>query len=68
VVYDFLESYNVVVNGIRIGNAGVVGFLLGGGIGFFSYEHGIAATGVFSFEVRLHPFPPQPKFDVNSAS
>lgn len=56
-VYDFLEPYNVIVNGIRIGNAGVVGFLLGGGIGFFSYEHGIAATGVFSFEVRpLFPY------------
>lgn len=56
-VYDFLAPHNVVVNGIRIGNAGVVGFLLGGGIGFFSYEHGIAATGVSSFEVRQCPFP-----------
>jgi hypothetical protein len=29
------------------------GFLLGGGIGFFSYEYGIAATGVYSFEVCI---------------
>ncbi|KAH8652031.1 hypothetical protein BX600DRAFT_386550 [Xylariales sp. PMI_506] len=51
--YSFLSSYNVTVNGIRMGNVGVVGFLLGGGIGFFSYEHGIASTMVKSFEVVL---------------
>jgi FAD/FMN-containing dehydrogenase len=61
-VYDFLAPRNVIVNGIRIGNVGVVGFLLGGGIGFFSYEHGIAATGVQSFEVAIPP-PPTARTD-----
>jgi hypothetical protein len=50
-VYNYLESHNVIENGGRIGDVGVVGFLLGGEIGFFSYEHGMTSTAVQSFEV-----------------
>ncbi|KAH7129250.1 hypothetical protein EDB81DRAFT_846152 [Dactylonectria macrodidyma] len=52
-LYAYLDEFSVTVNGIRMGNVGVVGFLLGGGIGFFSYEHGVATTFVDSFECVL---------------
>lgn len=51
-LYDFLAPLKVIVNGVRLGDVGVVGFHLGGGIGFFSYEHGVAPTTVKSFEVH----------------
>jgi hypothetical protein len=62
-VYTYLEPHNVIVNGIRIGDVGVVGFILGGGIGFFSYEYGLAATHVRSFEVC---YPPSLRFRSDS--
>ncbi|TVY62282.1 Bifunctional solanapyrone synthase [Lachnellula suecica] len=37
-LYNYLDGTGVTVNGIRIGDVGVIGYLLGGGIGFFSYE------------------------------
>ncbi|PSN69832.1 FAD-binding domain-containing protein [Corynespora cassiicola Philippines] len=52
-LYAYLDDYNVTVNGIRMGNVGVVGYFLGGGIGFFSYEHGTGSVSVESFEVVL---------------
>ncbi|CAL3971088.1 hypothetical protein PZA11_007442 [Diplocarpon coronariae] len=52
-LYDFVAPHNVAINGVRLGNVGVVGFHLGGGIGFFSYEHGVAPTTVKSFDVVL---------------
>ncbi|KAH6705264.1 hypothetical protein BKA61DRAFT_492963, partial [Leptodontidium sp. MPI-SDFR-AT-0119] len=52
-LYDFLAPLKVIVNGVRLGDVGVVGFHLGGGIGFFSYEHGVAPTTVESFECVL---------------
>ncbi len=52
-LYDFVAPLNVAINGVRLGDVGVVGFHLGGGIGFFSYEHGIAPTTVKSFEVSF---------------
>ncbi|KAM5341959.1 hypothetical protein ACJ41O_014990 [Fusarium nematophilum] len=52
-LYAYLDEFKVSTNGIRMGNVGVVGFLLGGGIGFFSYEHGVASTSVESFECVL---------------
>ncbi|KAK2624866.1 hypothetical protein QTJ16_006059 [Diplocarpon rosae] len=52
-LYDFVAPHNVAINGVRLGNVGVVGFHLGGGIGFFSYEHGLAPTTVKLFEVVL---------------
>ncbi|CZR70125.1 uncharacterized protein PAC_20026 [Phialocephala subalpina] len=64
VLYGFLENYGVSMNGIRIGDVGVIGFLLGGGIGFFSYEYGMASTYVLAFEVRFAALsvPPSPIF------
>lgn len=54
-VYDMLDeskSGKMVVGG-RYGPVGVPGFLLGGGMSFFSYERGFASTGgnVRSYEV-----------------
>ncbi|KAF4785883.1 hypothetical protein HER10_EVM0011014 [Colletotrichum scovillei] len=34
--YAYLDDFNRTVDGIRLGNVGVVGLLLGGGIGFFN--------------------------------
>lgn len=51
-LYAYLDQFEVTANGIRMGNVGVIGYLLGGGIGFFSYEHGLSSVGVESFEVR----------------
>jgi FAD/FMN-containing dehydrogenase len=52
-LYDFLAPHGVIVNGVRLGDVGVVGFHLGGGIGFFSYEYGMAPGTVKSFDVGL---------------
>lgn len=63
-VYDYLEPYDKIILGGRMGVVGVPGFLLGGGISFFSYEHGWASANIASFEVRkkstrtLAPPPP----------
>lgn len=54
-VYDYLEPYNKIVVGGRMGVVGVPGFLLGGGISFFSYEYGWASANIASFEVRAVP-------------
>ncbi|KAH6971202.1 hypothetical protein BKA56DRAFT_694237 [Ilyonectria sp. MPI-CAGE-AT-0026] len=51
--YAYLDTFNRTLDGIRLGNVGVVGLLLGGGIGFFSYEHGSISTEVQSFECVL---------------
>lgn len=50
-VYDYLEPSGKVIVGGRMGVVGVPGFLLGGGISFFSYEHGWASANIASFEV-----------------
>jgi FAD/FMN-containing dehydrogenase len=52
-LYAYLDQFGVTANGIRMGNVGVIGYLLGGGIGFYSYEHGISSVGVESFEVTM---------------
>lgn len=52
-VYDYLEPSGKTVVGGRMGVVGVPGFLLGGGISFFSYEYGWASANVASFEVRI---------------
>ncbi|KXH30273.1 FAD binding domain-containing protein [Colletotrichum simmondsii] len=51
--YAYLDNFNRTVDGIRLGNVGVVGLLLGGGIGFFSYEHGSVSTEVQAFQCVL---------------
>lgn len=50
-VYDYLEPYGKIVVGGRMGVVGVPGFLLGGGISFFSYEYGWSSANIASFEV-----------------
>lgn len=52
-LYAYLGEYSVTANGIRPGNGGVVGAILGGGpFGFMAYEYGmsnIAASMDVSF-------------------
>lgn len=50
-VYDYLEPYNKIIVGGRMGVVGVPGFLIGGGISFFSYEYGWSSANIASFEV-----------------
>ncbi|KAH6662650.1 hypothetical protein F5X68DRAFT_178151 [Plectosphaerella plurivora] len=52
-LYAYLDQFGVTANGIRMGDVGVIGYLLGGGIGFYSYEHGLSSVGVESFECVL---------------
>ncbi|KAF1846474.1 FAD-binding domain-containing protein [Cucurbitaria berberidis CBS 394.84] len=52
-VYDTAEKRNLTVLGGRIGVVGTAGFLTGGGISFFSPEHGWACDAVVNFEVVL---------------
>lgn len=42
-LYGYLDDFNVTANGIRSGNGGVVGAILGGGpFGFMAYEYGMS--------------------------
>lgn len=42
-LYKYLDDYNVTANGIRSGDGGVVGAILGGGpFGFMAYEFGMS--------------------------
>lgn len=50
-LFEYLDGYNVTTNGIRMGDVGVIGTVLGGGIGFFSYEYGTVTTSVDSIQV-----------------
>jgi FAD/FMN-containing dehydrogenase len=50
-VYEYLEPYGLVTLGGRVGLVGVPGLLLGGGISFYSNQHGFAADNVVAFEV-----------------
>ncbi|KAF4547861.1 FAD-binding domain-containing protein 65 [Elsinoe fawcettii] len=44
-LYAYLDQYGVSANGIRSGDGGVIGAILGGGpFGFMSYEFGMANT------------------------
>ena len=52
-VYGYLEPYGLVAVGGRVGIVGVPGLLLGGGISFYSNQHGFASDNVISYEVRL---------------
>ncbi|KAJ0382843.1 hypothetical protein COL922a_011715 [Colletotrichum nupharicola] len=49
-VYRFLEPYKLAVVGGRAGLVGVPGFLLGGGISFFSNEYGWAFANVIQYD------------------
>lgn len=50
-VYDWLAQYNLYVLGGRYFPVGVPGLLLGGGISYFSQQHGWAVNNVVNFEV-----------------
>lgn len=51
-VYGYLEPYGLVTLGGRVGIVGVPGLLLGGGISFYSNQHGFASDNVIAFEVN----------------
>ncbi|KAF3761056.1 FAD binding domain-containing protein [Cryphonectria parasitica EP155] len=52
-VYDYLVPYEKLISGGRMGVVGVPGYLLGGGISFFSNEYGWASAMIVSFETVL---------------
>lgn len=56
-VYGYLETYGLIVVGGRVGSVGVPGLLLGGGVSFYSSQHGWASSNVISYEVRLDYIP-----------
>lgn len=52
-VYTHLAPYNLTVIGGRVSAIGVGGLTLGGGISFFSNEHGWACDNINTYEVSL---------------
>ncbi|KAJ5092637.1 FAD dependent oxidoreductase [Penicillium alfredii] len=48
-VYKYLEPYGLSVVGGRLGVVGVPGYILGGGVAFFSNEYGWASANVVRF-------------------
>jgi FAD/FMN-containing dehydrogenase len=52
-VYNYLEPHGLIALGGRVGNVGVPGLLLGGGISFYSNQYGFSADNVIAFEVSL---------------
>ncbi|KAM0449678.1 hypothetical protein ACHAO4_007343 [Trichoderma viride] len=52
-VYNHLQPHNVTVIGGRVSAIGVGGLTLGGGMSFFSSQHGWACDNVNSYEVVL---------------
>lgn len=53
-VQEALQDAGVTVVGGRIGEVGVGGYILGGGLSFLSAEYGWAANNVVEFEVVLY--------------
>ncbi|KAK5125234.1 hypothetical protein LTR85_000910 [Meristemomyces frigidus] len=52
-VYKVAEETNQVVVGGRLGHIGVGGFVLGGGLSYYSAQYGFACDNVDNFEVVL---------------
>ncbi|KAM0127280.1 hypothetical protein ACHAP3_008848 [Botrytis cinerea] len=52
-VYDYLVPKGYIAVGGRVGDVGVGGYILGGGLGFFQGRYGWACDQVKSFEVVL---------------
>ncbi|KAH7388886.1 hypothetical protein BKA64DRAFT_725565 [Cadophora sp. MPI-SDFR-AT-0126] len=52
-VYEFLKPWNLTVVGGRVGDVGVGGFLLGGGISFISRRYGWGCDNVRNYEIVL---------------
>ncbi|KAJ4351001.1 hypothetical protein N0V95_004235 [Ascochyta clinopodiicola] len=53
VVFSTLEPFGVITTGGRSATVGVGGLTLGGGISYFSPEHGLICDNVLEFEVVL---------------
>ena len=53
-VFEFMDGSNLTVVGGRLPPVGVPGLLLGGGISYFSYAHGLASSNgkIKAYEVR----------------
>lgn len=51
-VYSYLQPSNLAAVGGRVGHVGVPGLLLGGGISFYSSQHGFASDNVVKYQVR----------------
>jgi FAD/FMN-containing dehydrogenase len=51
-VYGYLEPSGLAAVGGRVGHVGVAGLLLGGGISFYSSQHGFASDNVKKYQVR----------------
>jgi len=52
-VYDFLAKEGLAAVGGRVGEVGVSGLLLGGGLSFYSGQHGFASDNVLKYEVGV---------------
>ncbi|KAI0128522.1 FAD binding domain-containing protein [Xylariales sp. AK1849] len=52
-VYSHLTPYGLAAVGGRIGDVGVSGFLLGGGVSFYSSQYGFGSDNVISYECVL---------------
>ncbi|KAI9711343.1 MAG: hypothetical protein M1820_002330 [Bogoriella megaspora] len=52
-VYEFLEPYDLLVPGGRVGIVGVPGLSLGGGMSFLSGQHGWSSVSIKAYEVVL---------------
>lgn len=53
-VYNFLAKDGLAVVGGRVGEVGVSGLLLGGGLSFYSGQYGFASDNVLKYEVGVH--------------
>lgn len=50
-VYAYLKPSGLAAVGGRVGHVGVPGLLLGGGISFYSSQHGFASDNVVKYQV-----------------
>jgi FAD/FMN-containing dehydrogenase len=50
-VADYLTPYGLAAVGGRVGNVGVPGFLLGGGISFYSSQYGFGSDNIVKYQV-----------------
>jgi FAD/FMN-containing dehydrogenase len=67
-VYAYLKPSGLAAVGGRVGHVGVPGLLLGGGISFFSSEHGFASDNVERYQVCYSIFGGYVKFTKKSSA
>ena len=53
-VYNFLAKEGLAAVGGRVGEIGVSGLLLGGGLSIYSSRYGFASDNVLKYEVSVH--------------